>query len=147
MAAKSPSRRAQVAAGLLAVAAGSGLAAFAASHLGRSTGRLDPVVGMMTGLVFAFAGAILVVPERRKRLRVWIGAFMITSIALLFDWLAFSLSEHRATSGLANGNPAARTHFWEVPGRVLLLSGAVLFNLMALWAWLRALWRRKPARA
>jgi hypothetical protein len=27
-----------------------------------------------------------------------------------------------------------------VPGRVLLFSGAVLFNLMALWAWLRAVW-------
>jgi hypothetical protein len=142
MAAKSPSRRAQVAAGLLAIAVGLGLAAFAASHLGRSTGRLDPVVGMMAGLTFAFVGAILVVPERRRRLRAWIGALMITSVALLFDWLAFSLSEHRITGGISNGNIAVRTHFWEVPGRVLLLSGAVLFNLMALWAWLRAWWRK-----
>ena len=69
MKAKSPARRTQVAAGLLAIAAGLGLAALAASHLGRPAGRLDPVVGLITGFAFAFAGAILVVPVRRKRLR------------------------------------------------------------------------------
>ena len=146
MKAKSPARRTQVAAGLLAIAAGLGLAAFAASHLGRPAGRLDPVVGVITGFAFAFAGAILVVPERRKRLRAWIGALMITCIALLFDWVAFTPGERRITNGISNSNLGVRAHFWEVPARVLMVSGAVLFNLMALWAWLRAWWRRS-ARA
>src|SRR5258708_2734409 len=71
--------------GLAGVRAGLGWAALAASLVGRPAGRLDPVVGVITGFAFAFAGAILVVPERRKRLRAWIGALMITCIALLFD--------------------------------------------------------------
>jgi hypothetical protein len=146
MAAKSRSRRAQIAAGLLAIAAGLGVSALAASHLGKSFGRLDPIVGLMAGFVFALVGAILVVPERRKGLRAWIGALMITSIALLFDWIAFGPSERHVTAGISNANTGVRTHFWEVPGRVLLVSGAILFNLMALWAWLRAFWR-KPGRA
>jgi hypothetical protein len=146
MAAKSPSRRTQVAVGLLAVAVGLGAAALAASHFGKPAGRLDPVVGVIAGFAFAFAGAILVVPERRRKLRSWIGALMITSVALLFNWVAFVPGDHSGASAIPNGNHSARTHFWQVPGRVLLLSGAALFNLMALWAWLRAL-LGKAARA
>jgi hypothetical protein len=146
MATKSPSRRRQIAAGLLAMAAGLGVAALAANHLGKPTGRLDPVVGLIAGFAFAFAGAILVAPERRKGLRAWSGALMITFIALLLDWIALGPGEHHVASGLSNANTGVRTHFWEVPGRVLLFSGAVLFNLMALWAWLRALWG-KAAKA
>jgi hypothetical protein len=63
---------------------------------------------------------------------------MVTCIAFLFDWIALG----------ANGSTGVRTHFWEVPGRVLLVSGALLFNLMALWAWIRARRvRRRTARA
>jgi hypothetical protein len=146
MAAKSPSRRRQVAAGLLAMTAGLGVAALAASHIGKPIGRLDPVVVLIAGCAFAFAGATLVVPERRRGLRAWAGALMITCIALLLDWIALGPSEHRVASGISNANTSMRTHFWEVPGRVLLFSGAMLFSLMALWAWLRAWWGR-AARA
>jgi hypothetical protein len=110
------------------------IAAIAASFLARPAGRFDPVVGFIAGLAIAFTGGILVVPERQGRMRASLGALMITCIALLFDWIAFG-------SGV-------RTHVWEVPGRVLLVSGAMLFNLMALWAWIRARRvRRKTARA
>ena len=136
MAAKSPSRHTQVAVGLLAVAVGLGAAALAASHIGKPAGRLDPVVGVIAGFAFAFAGAILVVPERRRKLRSWIGALMI----------AFVPGDHPGASAISNGNHSTRTHFWQVPGQVLLLSGAALFNLMALWAWLRA-FLGKAARA
>src|SRR5690242_5106627 len=128
MAAKSLSRRRQIATGLLLAAAGFALAALAASHLGGSPGRLDPVVGLIGGAALVFLGAILVAPERRRRVRAWGGALMITSIALLFDWLV-----------LGHAPPGARTHFWEAPGKVLLASGALLFSLMAMWAWMRAL--------
>ena len=147
MAAKPLSRRGQFTIGVLVVAAGLCVVALAANYVGKSTGRFDPVVGLIAGLALAFAGAILVVPERQGRTRAWFGALMITAIALLFDWLAFGPSEPRDTATLGNG-AAARVHFWQVPGRVLIASGAVLFNLMALWAWLRARRvRRKSARA
>jgi len=136
MASKPRSRRGQTAGGLLALVAGVGVAANAASHLGQPLGRVDPVVLMIAGFALAFVGLILFAPERNRRLKAWLGALMITAIALLLDWLVFS---HLAGSGVA------RTHFWEVPGRVLLTSGALLFSLMALWAWMRALWG-KPAR-
>jgi hypothetical protein len=148
MAAKPLSRRGQFTVGVLVLAAGLCLAAIAASYVGKPAGRFDPVVGLVAGLAFAFTGAILVVPERQGRMRAFFGALMITCIALLFDWIALGLGERHSTIGIANGNIGVRTHFWEVPGRVLLVSGAMLFNLMALWAWIRARRvRRKTARA
>lgn len=145
MASKAQSRRSQIAAGFLVMAAGCGLAFLAATHLDKSLGRLDPVVLLIAGSVLVLMGAILVVPERSGKIKAWIGALMITSIALLFDWLAFGPGERSAASVIAGTSPA-RAHFWEVPGRVLLVSGALLFDLMALWAWMRALWG-KHARA
>ncbi len=133
MASKPQARRGEIAGGILALAAGVGLAANSASHLGQSMGKLDPVVLMTAGFALAFVGLILFAPERNRRLKAWLGALMITTIAFLLDWLAF---------GPAAGSHAARVHFWEVPGRLLLASGAVLFNLMALWAWMRTLPRR-----
>lgn len=144
MAAKRPSRRAEVAAGLLVIAGGLGVTALAAGHLFGQAGRLEPVVVMIAGMILVFVGAILVVPERNKALRAWFGALMITCIALLFDWLAFGPGERHTTAVTANSNLGLRTHFWEVPGQVMMLSGAVLFNLMALWAWLRT---RRRARS
>jgi hypothetical protein len=133
MASKPQSRRGQIAGGILALAAGVGLAANAAGHLGAPTGKFDPVILIISGCALAFVGLILFAPERNRRLKAWLGALMITAIAVLLDWLAF---------GPGAGSPAVRVHFWEVPGRLLLASGAVLFNLMALWAWMRTLPRR-----
>jgi len=144
MAAKALSRRGQVTVGLLVIAMGLGVGAIAASHLGQPAGRFDPGVGLIAGLAFAFAGAILVVPERQVRIRASFGALMITAIALMFDWVAFGPGERRVTGGISGGNGGVRTHLWQVPGQVLFVSGAVLFNLMALWAWVRA--RRAPRK-
>jgi hypothetical protein len=146
MAAKALLRRRQVAVGLLVAVAGLGVAALAGGYLGKPVGRLDPVVGMIIGLALVFLGAILVVPERNRHLRSWFGALMITCIAFLFDWLAFGPGERRVTSSFSGGTTAVRTHFWEVPGQILFASGLLLFNLMALWAWIRVVWG-KPARA
>jgi len=148
MATKRPSRRAQVAAGLLVIGVGLGIAAVAASHIGKPPAKLafDAVAVLIAGLGLLFTGAILVLPERHAASRTLMGALMITSIALLFDWLAFGPGEHRFTGAIPNPNMNVRSHFWGVPGRVLLDSGALLFDLMALWAWVRTLWRR-PARS
>lgn len=145
MAAKPLSRRGQFTVGVLVVAGGLCVAAIAGSFVGQPAGRFDPVVVLIAGLALAFAGAILVAPERDARMRAWFGALMITAIALLFDWIVLGLAARQGAAALS-GAPA-RTHFWEVPGRVLLVSGALLFNLMALWAWIRAKRVRRNARA
>jgi hypothetical protein len=151
MAEKPLSRRGQFTIGVLVVAAGLCVAALAASYVGKPAGMFDPVVGLIAGLAFALAGAILAVPERQKGIRALFGALMITCIALLFDWIAFAPGERRITGGISGAHASVRTHFWEVPGRVLLVSGAVLFNLMAVWAWFRtrrAAWKKSgKARA
>jgi len=146
MAGKALSRRRQVMAGFVVIAVSLGVAAIAAIHIGSSPDALVPgaVAGLIAGLALAFAGAILVVPERHGRIRASFGALMITFIALLFDWVAFGPGERRFTAALSSGNVGVRPHFWEMPGRILLVSGAMLFNLMALWAWLRA--RRGPRK-
>ena len=146
MSPKALSRRRQVAAGFVVIAVSLGVAAIAAIHLGQSPESHVPgaVAGLIAGLAFAFAGAILVVPERRKQTRASFGALMITFVALLFDWVAFGPGERRATAALSGVSTGVRPHFWEMPGRILLVSGAMLFNLMALWAWIRA--RRAPRK-
>jgi len=130
------SRRGQVTVGLLVIALGLGVAAIAVMHLlsPPSKAVLDPIVVLIAGFAFAFGGAILLFPERRGRTRASFGALMITSVAILFDWVAFGPGEHHAKGGVA--------HLREMSRHVLLASGAVLFNLMALWAWFRA--RRMP---
>ena len=146
MAAKPLSRRGQFTVGVLVAAMGLGVAALAAGYVGRP-GRFDPVVVFIAGLTLAFAGAILVAPEKEGRIRAWFGAFMVTCVALLLDWVALGLGGTREAAAAVSVNASARTHFWQVPGQVLLVIGAMLFNLMALWAWLRARRvRRKSAR-
>jgi hypothetical protein len=146
MAAK-PTRRSQVTAGLLAITMGLGVAALAAAQLVIPPDKpvLDPVVGSAGGLAFAFMGAILLAPERRGRMKASFGALMITFIALLFDWVAFGPGErHSAAVGHGYGSQMR-----EMSRHLLLASGAVLFNLMALWAWIRArrgAWK-KPRKA
>lgn len=146
MAAKPLSRRGQFTVGVLVAAMGLAVATLAASTIGRP-GRFDPVVVFIAGLTFAFAGAILVVPEHDGRMRAWFGAFMVTCVALLLDWVALGLGGTREAAAAVSVNANTRTHFWQVPGQVMLLIGAMLFNLMALWAWFRARRvRRKSAR-
>ena len=140
---KKPSRRSQVAAGLLGIALGLAIVAAAVDHISQPGVRLDPVAGVTGGIAFAFVGAVLIAPERNKKLRAWFGALMVTALAILFDWLAFGPGEHHAAAAISNSNLGVRTHFWEAPGRVMLTSGAVLFTVMALWAWTRrTLWKR-----
>jgi len=142
MAAKRPTRRGQVALGLLLIAAG--LGAVVASQFWKPAPRLpvDAVTAVIAALGIVFAGATLAAPERRPGLRAWTGALLVTSIALLLDWVAFGPGERRFT-GSPGANAAAGPHqLREMSLRLLLAIGAVLFDLMALWAWMRVLWRR-----
>jgi len=146
MAAKKPSRRQQVAAGLLGIMLGLCITAAAVIHISKPGFKLDPAIGVIGGIAFALVGAVLLAPERNKKLRAWFGALMVTAMAVLFDWLAFGPHEQHAAAAIANSNLGMRTHFWEAPGQVMLASGAVLFTMMALWAWTRrTLWKRARA--
>jgi hypothetical protein len=145
MAAKRQARRGQVTAGLLLIAAGLGVGAVAASQFGKPAGKLpvDAVAAFIAGFGLVFAGATLAVPERRTGVKAWTGVLMVTAIALLTDWVAFGSGERHLTGGSPSANAAVGPHqLREMSVRLLFAIGAVLFNLMALWAWMRALWRR-----
>jgi hypothetical protein len=145
MAAKGTARRRQVTVGLLLIAAGLGVGAIAASQFGKPAGKLpvDAVAALITALGLVFSGATVAAPERRVGVKAWTGALMVTSIALLFDWVAFGSGERHFTSASPSANAAVGPHqVREMSLRLLFSIGAVLFNFMALWAWMRALWRR-----
>ena len=145
MAARSPSRRGQVTVGLLLIAAGLGVSAAVASQFGKPAGKLpvDAVPVFVAALGLVFAGATVAAPERRAGVKAWTGALMITAIALLIDWIAFGPGERRFSGGSLSANAAVGPHqLKEMAVRLLLAIGAVLFSLMALWAWVRVLWRR-----
>ena len=145
MAAKRPTRRGQITVGLLLIAAGLAVGAVAASQFWKPAGKLpvDAVAALIAALGLVFAGATLAAPERRAGVKAWTGALMVTSIALLLDWVAFGSGERRFTSGSPSANAAVGPHqLKEMSVRLLFAIGAVLLNLMALWAWMRALWRR-----
>ena len=71
---------------------------------------------------------------------------MVTCVALLLDWVALGLGGPREATAAVSVNASTRSHFWQVPGQLMLLIGAMLFNLMALWAWFRARRVRRKAR-
>ena len=151
MKAKRPPPRGQIALGMMVMAAGLSFAALAASYLGTPPDvfPLDRVAGLVAGLSFVFGGAILVVPERFTGTRALAGALMVTSFALLYDWAAFGPGERHLHGGIPFLHTGVASPLSEMSGRILFAIGAILFNLMALWAWVHA--RRavgkKPGRA
>jgi len=150
MKAKQRSPRGQIALGLMVMAAGLGCTALAASHLGTPADQLalDTVAGLVAGLSFVFGGAILVIPERFTGTRAFAGALMVTSFALLYDWAAFGPGERHLHSSVPFLRAGFTSPLSDISGRILFAIGAVLFNLMALWAWIRARWMvgRKPGK-
>src|SRR5262245_19047911 len=148
MAARPLARGAQLIVGLLVIALGFVLAAVSVLHFATPPGKsvLDPFVGLTGGLALVFLGAILIVPERQGRTRAWLGASMITCIALMFDWVAFGPGERHAEAVVTNGHAKTGAQLREMSRQVLMVSGAVLFNLLALYAWFRArrsAWKRR----
>jgi hypothetical protein len=107
------------------------------------------VAGLVAGLSFVFGGVILVVPERFTGMRALAGALMVTSFALLYDWAAFGPGERHLHGGVPFLHTGVASPLSEMSGRILFAIGAVLFNLLALWAWVRArrTTGRKPGRA
>lgn len=91
------------------------------------------------GGTIAFGGALLVLPQSFTRMRSLVAALMITALAVAASWIAFGPGD----SGLRNGFSLSAAHgpmqTGHMLGRVLFGIGAVLADLLALWAWVRFL--------
>jgi len=135
----SPSQR--VAIGLAVIVMGIGVVALGVDGLANKADKLaaGEFAALPAGMVLAFGGALLALPRSFVRMRALIAALMITALALTADWIAFGPGESSLRSGFSLSTVRGPLQTGHMLGRVLFGIGAVLADLLALWAWVRFL--------
>ena len=96
----------RIAIGLALTAVGIGLAAFGAVGALHAAGGMQ-LVAIPAGLAFVFAGAFVLLPDRLATPRLALGALMATSLALVFDWVAFGPGSGSSGARSASAAPAS----------------------------------------
>jgi len=91
------------------------------------------------GMAFAFGGAFLALPRSFVRTRALIAALMVTALALTADWIAFGPGDASLRRGFSFNNVRGPLQTSQMLGRLLFGVGAVLADLLALWAWVQFL--------
>jgi len=136
---KELSRGERVAIGLALIAIGIGVVALGVDSLENKADKFaaGEFAALPVGMVFAFGGALLVLPRSFARMRALMAALMITALALTVDWIAFGPGESSLTSGFSLNTVRGPLQTGHMLGRVLFIVGAVLADLLALWAWVR----------
>ncbi len=128
---------ARIAIGIVMLLLGLALGAFGAWRL-LSPAEPLAFLALPAGLAFVFAGALILVPPERKRLQLLFGALMVTSLAFLFDWVAFGPGERRfsASAGMG-GVSVSSSHVTELAGRGFFGLFAVLMDIAAIGLWIK----------
>jgi hypothetical protein len=121
---------ARIAVGLVVLAAGIGVFAL---------GLIQNPVGVPAGLTFVFAGALVLVPESLARLRLPLGALMITCLAAMFGWVAFGPGVRHFTGSFGVGSAAVSWTGGEIAGRAFFGLFAALFGAGAIGLWIKLL--------
>jgi len=139
----SPAKR--VAIGIAVCAMGLGAVALGVYQLGPKANRLAAweFAALPVGMAFAFGGAFVALPLKFVRARALIAALMVTALALTADWIAFGPGDSSLRRGFSLNNVRGPVQTSQMLGRLLFGVGAVLADLLALWAWVRFL--RTPA--
>jgi hypothetical protein len=137
----SPGQR--VAIGIAVCAMGIGLVALGVHQLWPKANKLaaGEFAALPVGMTFAFFGVLLALPRNVVRTRVLVAALMVSALALTADWIAFGPGELGFGSGLSFNKLSGPLQTARTIGRFLFVIGTVLANLLALWAWVRFLWR------
>ncbi len=137
----SPGQR--VAIGLAVCAMGIGVVALGVHQLWPKANKFaaGEFAALPVGMTITFFGALLALPRRVVRPRVLIAALMVSALALTADWIAFGPGELGFENGLSFTKVSGPLQVARIIGRILFVMGAVLANLLALWAWVRFLWR------
>jgi uncharacterized membrane protein YidH (DUF202 family) len=140
---KSLSPASRVAIGLAVFAMGIGVIALGVHQLWPKANKLaaGEFAALPLGMTFAFFGVLLALPPSVARTRVLIAALMVSALALTADWIAFGPGELGFRSGLSFSKVRGPLQIARIIGRILFVIGAVLANLLALWAWVRFFWR------
>ena len=127
---------ARIAIGLALAAVGAALAALGVAGARHAAAGMQ-VVALPAGLAFVFAGVFMLLPERLATLRLSLGALIVSSLALVFDWIAFGPGERQFTGSLGVGGAAVGSPVGETAGRVFFGLFALLFDIAAIGLWLR----------
>jgi len=133
----SPGNR--VAIGLAVCAVGMGVVALGVYQLGPKADKFAAweFAALPVGMAFAFGGALFALPGSFVRTRALIAALMITALALTADWIAFGPGDSGVRKGFSLNNVRGPLQTSQMLGRLLFGIGAVLADLLALWAWVR----------
>ena len=139
MAEKSLSPGNRVAIGLAVCAVGMGVVALGVFQLGPKADKFAAweFAALPMGMAFAFGGALFALPGSFVRTRALIAALMITALALTADWIAFGPGDSGVRKGFSLNNVRGPLQTSQMLGRLLFGIGAVLADLLALWAWVR----------
>jgi len=124
--------------GLLTLAIGTHAA------LGAPHATADDFIYVPAALAFVFAGALLALPPERVALTPLLGALLITSFAVTFDWIAFAPGERHFSGGVSFGGLGVGARPGELFGRAMFGVGAVIADIVAVVLWVRMV-RAKPA--
>ena len=141
MAEKSASPGKRVAIGIAVCAVGVGVVALGVYQLGPKANVFAAweFAALPVGMAFAFGGAFLALPRKFVRTRALIAALMVTALALTADWIAFGPGDSGVRRGFSLNNVRGPLQTSQMLGRLLFGVGAVLADLLALWAWVQFL--------
>jgi hypothetical protein len=132
----------RIAVGVVVLAVGIALAALG---IFRAADPAEPLAWLVipAGLVFVFGGALVLLPAK---LQLPLAALMVTSLAVMFDWVAFGPGERHFTSSLGAGSSRVTWSGGELAGRAFFGVFAVLMDIAAIGLWLRLVRRFRNGR-
>jgi len=135
----SPGQR--VAIGLAVCAVGIGVVALGVHQVWPKADKFAAweFAALPVGMTFALGGALFALPLSFVRTRALIAALMITALALTADWIAFGPGDSSLRRGFSFNNVRGPLQTSQMLGRLLFGVGAVLADLLALWAWVQFL--------
>jgi hypothetical protein len=116
--------------------AGSGVhSALRATHALTS----EDFIGVLAAMVFVFGGALLALPPGRSGLQKLLGALLVTTFALTFDWIAFGPGTRRFGAGMSYSVLGVGFHPGETFGRTAFGIGAIVLDVFAAVIWVRVI--------
>jgi hypothetical protein len=121
--------------GAIFVVAGILFAVFTSRVLLRAAAPLqdEALAGLLLALCLVFAGGLLAFPNGGAFQQRLLQVLLVTSMALLFDWVAFAPGPRQFATGASASHPGAavKAKF----GREVFAVGAVLMDLLACYLW------------
>jgi len=129
-------------AGLVALAFG---IAFVALGILRPSDPAEPLAFLVipAGLAFVFGALLVLLPPK---LAPPLGALMVTSLAVIFDWVAFGPGERHFTSSVGGAGGGLSWTSGELAGRAFFGVFALIMDVAAIGLWLRLVRRSRDGR-